>query len=202
MEVKELFPTTFFVFRNSEINNKKLIQQLESTEAEIQETTTLSMMVDLHNKPEFDYLFSWFKECIAEVKEYMEYDCDDLKITSSWFNVAMEQRGHYINYHRHSMSMLSGVYYATDGAGTSFEDPVIHRTQAQLEVLSKKYKGTEVIDAEPGKLVIFPSWLFHQGIPHIQNTRRYIISFNVFPSGKINYNLAHDSKAHIEVKDD
>jgi uncharacterized protein (TIGR02466 family) len=202
MEVKELFPVPFFVFRNSEIDNEKLIAQLEVTEAPIHETTTLSMLVNLHNKPEFDYLFSWFRQCVAEVKDYMQFDCDELKISSSWFNVAMPDSGHFINYHRHSMSMLSAVYYATDGAGTSFEDPVIHRSQAQLEVLSKTHKGMETIEAEAGKLVIFPSWMFHQGVPHIQNTRRYIISFNVLPHGKINYNLAHDSRAHIEVKDD
>jgi hypothetical protein len=41
--------------------------------------------------------------------------------------------------------------------------------------------------------------LFHSSTPHFGNEDRYVISFNVMPTGAINYNLATDSVANIEV---
>ena len=98
------------------------------------------------------------------------------------------------------MSFYSGVYYLTEGASTVFEDPVIHRTQAQIEVLRKDYNPSEYIIPEPGKLVLFPSWVYHLSQIHLGKNSRYIISFNTMPAGKINYNSAADSKANIEIR--
>lgn len=97
------------------------------------------------------------------------------------------------------MSFYSGVYYLTEGAATIFEDPVIHRTQAQLEVLRKKHDPLEYIIPVPGKLVLFPSWVYHMSQMHIGKQSRYIISFNTLPAGRINHSTAADSKAYIEL---
>jgi uncharacterized protein (TIGR02466 family) len=97
------------------------------------------------------------------------------------------------------MSFFSAVYYVTDGSPTVFEDPVKHRTEAQLEVLRHEYAPHHFVEAVPGKLILFPSWLYHSSTPHFGNEDRYVISFNVMPTGAINYNLATDSVANIEV---
>lgn len=199
MQIDKFFPVEFFTFRNENIDNRDLISKLECVKSPIRQGTCLSMTADIHNLPEFKELFSWIRTCISEMHQHMAYDCDRIEITSSWFNVSMPDMNHYMNYHRHSMSFYSGVYYLTAGSSTVFEDPVIHRTQAQIEVLRKGHSPVEYIEPEPGKLVLFPSWVYHMSQTHIGKESRYIISFNTLPTGKINHSMADDSKAHIEI---
>ena len=200
METVALFPVNLFVFRNSQINNVELIKKLEQYADHVKESSTLSYIRNLHDKEDFAELFNWFNQCLEQVRVNQKYDCDRFDITSSWFNRALPQSGMSQNYHRHSMSFFSAVYYLTDGSPTVFEDPVLHRTQAQLEVLRYDYKPYEYVQPEPGKLVIFPSWMYHSSIPHIANHDRYIVSFNTMPAGHVNYNLATDSVAHITIE--
>lgn len=200
METLSLFPVNLFVFYNKTFDNSKVIESLEKYADYVKQSSTLSFIRNLHDKSETAELFNWFSECLETVRTDQKYDCDKFEITSSWFNRALPQAGMSQNYHRHSMSFFSGVYYLTNGSPTMFEDPIMHRTQAQLEVLRFDYQPVESIQPEPGKLVIFPSWLFHSSIPHIANFDRYIISFNAMPTGYVNYNLATDSVAHITIE--
>lgn len=200
MERLELFPTDVFVFYNKNIDNQSLIEKLERLDnVQVKKSTTLSMLVDLRHHEDFKDLFNWFRECLEEIRVKQQYDCDKFEITNSWFNVALAGYDMYQNYHRHSMSFFSAVYYLTDGSPTIFEDPVIHRTQAEIEVLRMNYEPWIFSDAEPGKLIIFPSWLYHSSKIHLGESNRYIISFNSLPTGKINYNLATDSKVIVRI---
>lgn len=203
MEVLNVFPTELFIFKNSNIDNQSLIEKLEKLDnVQVKRSTTLSMLVDLRHHNDFKELFDWFNECLEEVRISQEYDCDKFEISNSWFNVALAGYEMYQNCHRHSMSFFSAVYYLTDGSPTMFEDPVIHRSQAEIEVLRRNFDPCISLNAEPGKLVIFPSWLYHSSKIHFGNKNRYVISFNSLPTGKINYNLATDSKAFIRIDHD
>lgn len=202
MEKVKLFPTEVFVFRNNTFDNVKMIEHCEKYGDFVKQSETISSMRNLHDKVELSPLFDWFRQCLEEVRLSCRYDCDSFQITSSWFNRALPQSGMKLNVHRHSMSYFSAVYYLTEGSPTVFEDPVIHRTQAQLEVLrhlDRESSPHQPITAEPGKLILFPSWLFHFSAPHVGNNDRYIISFNTMPSGDINYNIASDSVASIKI---
>lgn len=198
MEIKSLFPTEIFIFQ-SEIDTGEIIKTINDKNILMSVGHVLSSKDSLHDKSEFKQLFDWFHECLNDIKIYNKYDCDRFEISSSWYNRSTARGGMHINYHRHSMSFLSGIFYLTDGAPTIFEDPVTHRTQSQIEVLRHDYQPFEHIIPEPGKLVIFPSWMYHCGWAHNDDYDRIIISFNSLPSGKINYNLARDSKANINI---
>jgi len=143
MKTVSLFPTDLFEFHNTEIDNTALIPLLEDCADQVKQSSTLSFIRNIHDNKNFTTLFSWISDCLQQVKESQKYDCDSFEITSSWFNRAMPRSGMNQNYHRHSMSFFSGIYYLTDGAPTVFEDPVIHRTQAQLEVLRDQYAPRE-----------------------------------------------------------
>jgi uncharacterized protein (TIGR02466 family) len=201
MEVVETFPVEFFVFQNNDIDNNQLISFIQSLEnVPAKHSGIISLLHDFRQYKEFDQLFDWFNSCLNQIKECMNYDCETLKITNTWCNVSLANSGMNLGYHRHSLSFFSGVYYLTDGSPTIFEDPVIHRTQAQLEVLRFNYRPEFVVPAQAGKLCIFPSWMFHRSAPHYENNHRYIISFNTLPEGKVNHTLATDSKAEIIIK--
>lgn len=200
MEVLNLFPTELFVFKNLIINNAELISKLEKLDnIQIKQSTTLSLLVDLRKNSDFNLLFQWFESCLEEVRTHMKYDCEKIEITNSWCNVALPTYEMFQNYHKHSMSFYSAVYYLTTGSPTIFEDPVYDRKHGQLEVLRHDYTPTESTFAEPGKLVIFPSWLFHSSPVHRDSEKRYVISFNTLPTGKINCNLATDSTTEIYI---
>lgn len=201
MEIKQFFPVEFFVFKNADINNARLISELEKLDnVEIKRTTTISLLVDLRHNEKFKELFDWFEQCLDQIRTTMNYDCEKISITNSWVNVALPKYNMHQNYHKHSMSFYSAIYYLTDGSVTEFEDPVQERSRAQLEVLRENYHPWEKIIPEPGKLVVFPSYVYHRSDTHVGETSRYIISFNTLPSGKINHKLATDSRAEVIVK--
>jgi uncharacterized protein (TIGR02466 family) len=200
MDIVELFPTQFYVFENPDIDNQQLLSKLEKYGDRVKNGHVISSLHVLHNKSEFADLFSWISSCLESMRVKEKYDCDRFEITNSWFNVSRAESNMAMNYHRHSMSFFSGVYYVTHGAPTVFEDPVIHRTQAQIEVLKHDYRPIKEFFPTPGKLIIFPSWVYHYSLPHVENFDRVIVSFNSLPAGEINFNLANDSKVHIEIK--
>jgi hypothetical protein len=201
MEILNLFPVEAFVFNNPKIDNYELVGKMERmTDVPLKKNTNISVLADLHLNTDFKELFDWINQCLEEVRTTLKYDCDQFEITNSWFNVSVGKEDMYQNYHRHSMSYYSGIYYATEGSPTLFEDPVTQRAFAQLEVLRHDYNSSITSDAVPGKLIIFPSWMFHSSPTHYSSLDRFVISFNTLPTGKVNHVLATDSKATIRLE--
>jgi uncharacterized protein (TIGR02466 family) len=201
MQILNLFPVQFFEFHNKSIDNRQLIQLLDQQQGMVRHGSVISYLENIHTLDTFSEIFTWFNNCLETVRAELNYNCDKFEITNSWFNKALANRGMHQNYHRHTMSFFSAVYYLTEGAPTAFEDPMIQRTQAQIEVLRKNYTPFEQIKAVPGKLIIFPSWVYHQTPPHLENYDRYIISFNSLPTGKINTIGGSDSACYISIKE-
>jgi len=160
-----------------------------------------SSLANIHKIPHYNEPFEFINECLEDVRTRYSYDCEKFEISSSWCNMSKPNSGMNHKFHRHSMSYLSGIFYMTEGAPVGFEDPVMPRTMNQLEVLrTDGYAPFEYIAPMPGKLLLFPSWLYHWTKPHIDDFERWNISFNVLPTGKINYNMGTDSTANIELK--
>ena len=141
--------------------------------------------------PEVDQLFGWFEQCLQEYRTTYKLYCDNLEITLAWSNHAPAGSGFGHPLHRHPMSYLSAVYYLTDGAPTFVEDPCTPRVTDTLDVwyhdkMESEWGINEKVDAEPGKLILFPAWLKHYSGRQVENYDRWTISFNAFPTGKVN----------------
>ena len=131
MQKLELFPTEVFVFQNDDVDNESLIEIMKTlNDTKIKKSTNISIIYDLQSHPAFKDLFLWFEECLEKIRITQHYDCDKISITNSWFNVSLGGYKMFQNYHKHSMSMFSAVYYMTPGSATIFEDPEVHRTEA------------------------------------------------------------------------
>lgn len=191
-----LFPIEFYEFNNTTIDNDDLIERLKSKRNPAHGVTSSN---DVHDDPLFDDLFDWIKSCLADIVEDKRYDCKELSVTSSWSNCAESNAGLASHPHKHSMSMFSGVYYCTPGAPIHFEDPVPQRLHAQIDVLQHDYQPLITFPVQPGKLLIFPSWMYHSTDPHFENYDRWVVAFNTLPSGDVNINLARDSIANITI---
>jgi uncharacterized protein (TIGR02466 family) len=201
MNVVNLFPIEVFEFTNTKIDNANIIEKLNNLSGPVKHGSVISYLNPIHKLEEFKDLFLWFDQCLNEIKIKLQYDCDRFQITNSWFNKSLASRGMHQNYHKHVMSFFSAVYYLTPGSPTIFEDPVNQRVQGQIEVLRNNYLPFEHFEAEPGKLIIFPSWMYHQTRPHMFDFDRYVISFNSLPTGKINSAAGGDSQCYISIED-
>ena len=156
----------------------------------------ITSKTDMHKQdaPCVQRVVKFFNECLAQYKERFELNCDQLEISIAWFNHAPSQSGWGHPLHRHPMSYVSSVYYITEGAPTIFGDPCTPRTSDTLDVWQDtlmKSDGwnlgiNEMYQSNPGKLIIFPSWLHHFSGRQLQDFDRWTISFNALPTGKVN----------------
>jgi len=192
----KVFPVEIYEFHNKDIDNENLIERLKSRRNPSHGITSTN---DVHDDPLFNDLFGWIDQCLDRIVEDNRYDMDKLSVTSSWSNCAESNAGLASHAHKHSMSMFSGVYYCTHGAPILFEDPLHQRLHAQIEVLQHDYEPLIALPPYPGKLIVFPSWMYHSTEPHYEDYDRWVVAFNTLPSGNINVNLARDSIANITI---
>jgi uncharacterized protein (TIGR02466 family) len=132
---------------------------------------------------------------------YEVLDCDNqlsFEIQNSWVN--QHNKNDFAGSHRHSNSIISGVYYPevddqsgaivfqkdksyynlwTDTIEIGFNYQK-HNRQDKLNVFNADAWG---IYPQPGDIVLFPSLLYHSVTENHSNNVRYSLAFNVFPKG-------------------
>ena len=146
--------------------------------------------VNLHKEEAYTQLVSAIEDELAFISEDSGFDPGyRLDVETMW--AIINGPGSSNTAHIHPKSHLSGVYYiqAPKRCGNiDFTDP---RTMLLMDQPSyiqgktrKKSRWTKVnFTPEPGKLVIFPSWLYHSVAPNLsdqtgKDAHRVIISFN------------------------
>lgn len=193
----QLFPVRLreYIHPDQEWLNSKLIEkfaampamQANFPEGVITSKPNLQMVEDEH----IQSLMGFFRDALSEYRTHYKLYCDALDISLCWFNHAPARTGFGHPLHRHPMSYVSAVYYLTEGAPTYFEDPCTPRVTDTLDVWMHDFMDrpegiNEKVDAAPGKLIIFPSWLKHYSGRQMEDFDRWTVSFNAFPVGRIN----------------
>lgn len=100
-----------------------------------------------------------------------------VRIDESWFNWYSE--GGHMGDHEHPCAVVSGVYYHQADAGSGdlcFRNPnplMLNRLWPAM------VQGMETVEipSQPGRLIIFPSWMTHS-VSHVR-TQKISISFNM-----------------------
>jgi uncharacterized protein (TIGR02466 family) len=139
--------------------------------------------IALHQDGEFALLSRAIRDLAEHVSRDLGYAAAGrLDIDAMW--AIVNAPGASNQAHIHPGSLWSGVYYiaAEEGAGDiEFTDP---RT-ANLMQRPAFEKRPEVCGAfarytpEPGRLLLFPSWLYHAVHPNLSGSERVIVSFNL-----------------------
>ena len=137
---------------------------------------------DMHLKKEYDPLY---KELFQMQKEIIQEEYLDMnpKLGNMWANI--NPPGGYNNSHIHPNSLFSGVYYVKgqpNSGRLSLMDP---RPGAQ-QCMPMRKKGKlprelwreTYYDPIPGRLIMFPSWMWHKVEPNKSNDIRISVSFN------------------------
>lgn len=145
----------------------------------------------LQKKKQYKRFVDWVENtCLKELKELYNYECDKLSLTQMWSN-----RSEYKNWHHghtHPYSYVSGIFYVTKSNSNTWFSFLNHWCSlGKGEMKIDRYLENEhqIIHKEPsvpGKLIIFPSNMYHSVDEHlIEDSERYTLSFNAFPSGKV-----------------
>jgi uncharacterized protein (TIGR02466 family) len=136
-------------------------------------------------------------------------DCDDslnFEIKNSWINE--HDINDFAGIHRHSNSIISGVYYpvvGNDSGAIVFQkdksyynlwtDTIEigfnyqkHNDQDRLNIFNADAWG---VSPRPGDLLLFPSLLYHSVTENLSKSKRYSLAFNVFPKGEFGDSLNH-----------
>ena len=188
MEVLNILPQNIFKFKCSE---ELLNNTLESIKKETWRKNNNNYFTEntrLNKKDEYKELYDWIYKCLNEVKEHLNYECTELKVTQSWANKSDFQMWHPDHFHPNAV--ISSILYLTQSnSKTWFILDNIWFLETFRLFYGEHKKNNKVTYANPsvsGDLIIFPSTLFHAVSP-IKDPfeTRYSISFNAYPNGKI-----------------
>jgi len=106
-------------------------------------------------------------------------------ITQSW--VTISGINGYQYEHHHPNSLFSGIIYVSGSEEdfTVFTRPKF-TPQIQLRTSSQASENSDLfrVNLEIGKIVIFPSHLYHL-VPKVFSEKRVVIAFNIFVKGEL-----------------
>ena len=101
--------------------------------------------------------------------------------------VVMDTHGHQLA-HTHPEGWVSGVYYAQVPEVVSANDPQqagwIEFGRPLPELLADCEADIQRYQPEPGLLVLFPSYFYHQTVPFQAPTRRVSFAFDAIPKAR------------------
>ena len=137
---------------------------------------------DMNHKKEYEplikELFQMQNEIIQE--EYLDMEP---RLGNMWANI--NPPGGYNNSHIHPNSLFSGVYYIKgqpNSGRLSLMDPrpgVQHCMPTRTkEKLPRELWRETYYDPVPGRLIMFPSWMWHKVESNKSNDIRISVSFN------------------------
>jgi uncharacterized protein (TIGR02466 family) len=124
--------------------------------------------------------------CLEFARAY-SHKVDKLHICNSWGNII--GLGQSIRFQRHVNSYISGSFYLTEGSAFTFHNFAGENlfTMMPEVVTDDNFRGQKafVINPKPGRLILFPSGLYHSVLNSEQATKRYSVAFNTIPLGKV-----------------
>lgn len=190
-----IFPVEICAFQNPDTAfHTELIEELSKEDkpnvSSFDDNKVWQTSDRLHRDEKYQKLINWFRQCLEEYKAHYGFRCEQFDITSCWANVAGKDAAGQHQMHYHPMSYVSGCYYVTEGSPTIFKDPITQRllNAMRLDGIPAKTPDTFGMIPDVGKLILFPSWLEHGTIPHVnQPNDRWTISFNAIPVGMCNF---------------
>jgi uncharacterized protein (TIGR02466 family) len=140
----------------------------------------------LHRSPVFQPLVDAVNDAVRTANQSLHYDVDGHQLTGMWANWLRPTEYHPP--HQHANNFWSGVYWVRcDGsAPITFHHPnlaarVLMPRVAQYTMVNSTQWSLE---ATPGTLTLFPSWLEHY-VPAVPEGDRISVAFNVMLRGEL-----------------
>lgn len=121
---------------------------------------------------------------VAAFVRALELDLEgrELAMTDCWINIMPRGVAHGL--HLHPLSTISGTYYVKAPRGCSglkLEDPRLERMMAappRRRTATRESRPWVMLRAQPGRLLLFESWLRHEVPANMSAGERISVSFN------------------------
>jgi len=132
------------------------------------------------------------KDLQSAIQESLDEYCKEAGleqnvIVNSWCNILKE--GGSVKRHRHDKSVLSGAYYPAsdpDDCPLLIENPNTIFKMTETKIYDTEYNvGSVRVPTQQGKLVVWPSYLYHETQKN-SSDERYTISFNTLDKSYLN----------------
>jgi uncharacterized protein (TIGR02466 family) len=146
---------------------------------------------DLHKRPEFFNLNKIILKEVNIVLDELGLIREEIFISCMWSNISKPHNRHAT--HLHANSLYSGVLYieADEKSGNiGFKDPRTSKEMLEFNWSENSVflnRTTEFVPKK-GRLILFPSWLYHgtKRGEFNEDEDRISLSFNILPKTKIN----------------
>jgi len=188
---EEFFPTSVFG-KDIKLDNDKLAQDIfnwSNQDQGVQKTNYKGWhsTTDMASKPEYQHLVNEIKIMCKDVFKEEWLDREPV-LGNMWANI--NPKDGLNQPHIHPNSLFSGVYYIKSNPqagrlriydprpGVQIVMPI--RKEGQLP----KHLWRDVnLDPIPGRIIMFPAWLWHSVEPNQSNDLRISVSFNFVQKG-------------------
>ncbi len=191
-EVIGLFPTPFMLSEGmlDGAMIDAIVREAEKSERETNTQTKLlshTKAVDPDNKASYRQIAKLVEPKLVAFGKLLFGEELEWKIKEMWVNI-LQPGGHQI-IHTHANSFISGVIYLTKSdpsAMTVFHKNIGGSTYIFRHFSEKAEMGPFNADkwampeADPGDLILFPSYLLHE-VPVNKGERRITLAFNAIP---------------------
>lgn len=186
MKKLNLIPNQFYSFTYPNIKDFENIKRSVIKESFNQQPDGFGVKtidVKLHQNRNYSELFNWIETCIDEVAKLEKFECDSMKICQSWAN--KNSPGQETHPHQHPNSIISGLFYLTEGEPTRFFiDNMWYTGFYPIRVQQDYLKYIDfTVKQSPCQLLLFPSSVHHSVDPNRTSSDRYTISFNTWMNG-------------------
>lgn len=186
MEKINVLPQNFYKFFYDKQLTEKILELIKSLPYIRNEHNHISSL-SLNHMKEFNDLHDWFNDCLAKVKNDLQLPFTKIVITETWSNKSFKNEWHHG--HIHFNSFLSGVFYlnTSDTGNTWFSidnfwyDFFLIENNLAKDFNADKRLVIHKESPEMGKLILFPSKIFHSVDNHEDKEPRFSIAFNTFP---------------------
>jgi len=191
MIIEQFFPT-FVYGKDVKLDNKQLAQDITNWSNQNKGVNKTNYKgwhstTDMAAKPEYQLLITELMRMQQEIYEKEHLD-RYAKLGNMWANI--NPPGGMNQPHIHPNSLFSGVYYVKSNpqAGRlKIYDP---RPGAQINMPTRKpgNPGKDLwrdanIEPIPGRIIMFPAWLWHSVEPNKSDNTRISVSFNFIQDG-------------------
>ena len=192
-EILPIFSSPVYVNEIEDIDFKKYLNlskkykwRLSGEKEELKNLSLASEDLNILEKKEFKTLkqrimkeFNIFKNDVMKYK-------NDFKITTSW--LTLSKKNQYSKLHKHTNCMFSGILYlnTNEKDGNLYFENVNNRS---FFIVPEEYNfyNTYSFNVIPkiGRIVFFPSELYHKIELNKTNSKRISLAFNFLPKGEI-----------------
>ncbi|MEQ8653580.1 MAG: 2OG-Fe(II) oxygenase family protein [Kiloniellales bacterium] len=189
LEPLQLFPTFLFTYdlepaRAEALNQgiSNLVWGLLDPPPNVMPGQNLNTHHDLHKKPGMEPLMEVYSEAIELTIEKLKVQHRGWAVTGCWANINKPGISHVA--HNHPNNWLAAVYYVKaprGGNAITFHEPRQQNFPIRPNV--ERHAASNVssypFQVQPGRLVIFPAWLYHSVPANESNEERMSIAINM-----------------------